>query len=359
MSSLSASQATTGQTPHRIPSLDGLRGVSIWAVLAAHAADHFLSPQRNTHTLHWAFSTGAYLGVTVFFVISGFLITSLLMAEREKSGTVRVGRFYRRRAVRILPAFLVYLAVVLILGRPTTMQTWIAVTFTTSIFFHAAYLGLQQLWSLSIEEQFYLTWPVLFRGRTAHAQLWCWLVLIVCPLVRAVLVAKHLHYEHAVLLDSIAAGCLLALYRPWFQQRFSMLYRSGVSFAAVCLAVPLACFGLTWVHSRGWQLEPLSVGIPLLLAMAVGAAVERRDWILNRGLLPWCGLLSYSLYLWQQPFLVMGGPVDRLLLRLPLAFVCAYISYAWIEQPALRWFGKRRAPARQETRIEHETTALV
>jgi peptidoglycan/LPS O-acetylase OafA/YrhL len=138
---------------HRIPSLDGLRGFSIWAVLLAHTANHFQQKVLQTHLLNSGIWTLAYFGVTVFFVISGFLITSRLIKEYERSSRISLRDFYRRRAARILPASLVYIGVVLALGNATKLQSAYALTFTTSYFFRQAYAPLQQLWSLSVEEQ--------------------------------------------------------------------------------------------------------------------------------------------------------------------------------------------------------------
>ena len=145
----------------RIPSLDGLRGVSIWAVLSAHIATHFRIGVLQHPFVRMLSSASGYFGVTVFFVISGFLITILLLDERERTGAVSLKSFYRRRAVRILPAFLLYAGIVIYFGQPTVMQQLYALTFTTSFAFEQAYRPLQQLWSLSVEEQFYLVWPLL------------------------------------------------------------------------------------------------------------------------------------------------------------------------------------------------------
>src|SRR5271168_4589621 len=130
----------------RIPSLDGLRGISIWAVILAHAFSHF---QRNPpsayplrlglHLLRSGLWELAYFGVTVFFVISGFLITSLLVREYTRSSRIDLKHFYHRRAIRILPASLLYIGVVLALGTATRAQSVYALTFTTSYFFEQAY----------------------------------------------------------------------------------------------------------------------------------------------------------------------------------------------------------------------------
>jgi peptidoglycan/LPS O-acetylase OafA/YrhL len=317
----------------RIPSLDGLRGISIWAVILAHASGHFQQSPLHGHLLHSALSTLAYYGVTMFFVISGLLITSLLMKEYSLSSTICLRHFYRRRAVRILPACLVYIGVILALGSATIPQSVYALTFTTSFFFAHAYSPLQQLWSLSVEEQFYLLWPLVFLLGKRGAKRCGWTVMIFCPIFRLFL--KHRGYPEIghlapAIADSIGAGCLLALYYDKVQAIVSRYFVSGVGFAFLCVA-SLATSELVFRYNTVilWGI------VPCTIALIIGAAIERRDKILNSGPIVWSGLLSYSLYLWQQPFLVFDGPLNFLSVRIVAAIAAAYISYRFIEQPAL------------------------
>ena len=325
---------------HRIASLDGLRGVSIWCVLLAHASSHFQHSWLHGHLAHTLLAALGYFGVTVFFVISGFLITSLLMKESGQTARIDLGHFYRRRAIRILPASLTYIAVVLVLGSASNVQSLYALTFTTSFFFKQAFLPLQQLWSLSVEEQFYLLWPLVFLLGLRVARRYAWAVLVVCPLLRVVL--QHYGYgeiEHLApaIGDSIAAGCLLALYRDKVQSVVTRYLVCGPAFLGLCMASVL----VSEVVFR-WQLVALWGVVPCMIALIVSAAIERRDWILNRGPLVWSGLLSYSLYLWQQPFFVLDGPCNFLSARLLAIFALAAISYHVIEQPALRLLKRER-----------------
>src|ERR1700677_5045141 len=96
----------------RIASLDGLRGISIWAVMLAHASAHFASTPLHLRRVHDLLSVMSYFGVTTFFVISGFLITKILLKEHTRALGIDLGQFYLRRAVRILPAALFYIGVV-------------------------------------------------------------------------------------------------------------------------------------------------------------------------------------------------------------------------------------------------------
>ena len=326
---------------HRIPSLDGLRALSIAAVLMAHSANHFTGSFVHTRVFQYAFAILSYFGVTVFFVISGFLITTLLQREYLKTSRIDIGGFYRRRAARILPASLFYIAVILILGHPTLLQSIYALTFTTTYFSGQAYLPLQHLWSLSVEEQFYLLWPLVFATGIKNARRYCWAILLISPVVRLVLYRsgyeEFFHCAPAIA-DSIGAGCLLAFYQEKLRDFVRRYFVSTVSFLALGAATVLAAGELYRTH-----LVLLWGAVPCLIALIIAAAIERKGAVLNSAPMIWVGLLSYSLYLWQQPFLVFDGPLNYLLIRLLLTFVVAYISYRLVEQPMLRL--RSRKPA--------------
>jgi peptidoglycan/LPS O-acetylase OafA/YrhL len=344
----------------RIPSLDGLRGISIWAVIIAHSADHFLVFTAQSRHIRTVLSNGANLGVTIFFVISGFLITSILLGEQKRTTRINVRRFYKKRAIRIIPAFVLYTGVILLLCDVSPRQIVYALTFTTSFFFWQAYKPLQHLWSLSVEEQFYLAWPLIFARGLGDAKRWCWLVLIACPIIRSIFAQQGLVYlDHAAVLDSIAAGCLLAFYREQIQRRIARVTRSGILFGIFCLMMPVLSLSLGKLASFSWMLVPLTTLVPLFVAVVIGAAIERRDTFLNKGPLVWSGLLSYSLYLWQQPFLVMNGVLNYFVVRLALTFVAAYCSYRWVEQPIIHWFAARDRRAEMVSLpVEKQTTAV-
>ena len=136
----------------------------------------------------------AHLGVSVFFVISGFLITSLLLKELDATGTIAIKRFYLRRAFRIFPPFYFYLAIVFVLAVvglfPTPLRAFFfAATYTSDYYLGpgSGSGGLQHLWSLSVEEQFYLLWPaaLLLLGKRRAIYL-AWFLILVSPLSRTV-----------------------------------------------------------------------------------------------------------------------------------------------------------------------------
>jgi peptidoglycan/LPS O-acetylase OafA/YrhL len=323
----------------RIPSLDGLRGFSIWTVMLAHASTHYVSP-------HWRHAVKlvnilSYFGVTTFFIISGFLITKLLLKERERTSRIDLGRFYRRRAARILPASLFYILVVVLVAKVTVAQAAYALTFTTSYFYDHAAKPLQQLWSLSVEEQFYLLWPLSLYLGLRSAKKYCWAIILVSPIVRLVL--KYHGYEQyghlaPAIGDSVAAGCLLAFYEDRIGAFARKRLTSTAGFIMLCLVTLTAACSIYWIDFVClWGI------VNCLLVLTIAAAIERKDAILNKGFLAWSGLLSYSLYLWQQPFLVFDGPFNYFSVRILMTFLLAYISYRFVEQPALEVFnGARR-----------------
>jgi len=300
----------------------------------AHSANHFTGSLVHTRVFQYAFAILSYFGVTVFFVISGFLITTLLQREYLKTSRIDIGGFYRRRAARILPASLFYIAVILVLGHPSLIQSIYALTFTTTYFSGEAYKPLQHLWSLSVEEQFYLLWPVVFATGIKNARRYCWAILLISPVVRFVLYRNgYQEFFHCApaIADSIGAGCLLAFYQDQIREFVRKYFTLTSAFVALGAATVLGAGELYRIH-----LVLLWGVVPCLIALIIAAAIERKGAVLNSTPMIWVGLLSYSLYLWQQPFLVFDGPLNNLFVRLLLTFVVAYISYRLVEQPMLR-----------------------
>jgi peptidoglycan/LPS O-acetylase OafA/YrhL len=135
---------------------------------------------------------------------------------------------------------------------------------------------------------------------------------------------------------------------------------SGILFAALCLMMPVLSLVMNKVESFSWMLVPLTTIVPLFVAVVIGAAIQRKDAFLNKGPLVWSGLMSYSLYLWQQPFLVMNGPLNYFVVRLGLTFAAAYCSYRWVEQPIIHFFAERdKRVARLSLPIEEQTTTAA
>ncbi|MGB7311103.1 MAG: acyltransferase [Candidatus Acidiferrales bacterium] len=320
-----------------IPSLDGLRAISIALVILSHL-------------VHSLALVGQH-GVDVFFVISGFLITHLLLKESESTGTVGLKRFYLRRFFRIFPAFYTYLAVIgtlwairfVSLDWPTYLC---AASYTYNYYRHPVDWVLSHCWSLSLEEQFYLFWPPCVAALGKNKSTWVAAsVILLSPVSRAVtyLVAPLYRGMEGVTLhtrlDPIMCGCLIALLydNDMFNRIVKPLLRPSLAFVCtLCflIASPLleARFGAWYLWSVGYSLRALCVSIVLLYVVRNSASVAGR--FLNGGLVRHVGLVSYGLYLWQQLFTDPGR--FRWPIALVLTVLCAEVSYQFVERPAFR-----------------------
>lgn len=340
---------SAGTRPDRIPSLDGVRAVAIALVIASHFAYTTAAPGWFASASE-AMHLGA-LGVRVFFVLSGFLITRLLVDEHRARGTISLRRFYLRRTLRIFPAYYAYLAVVF--GAAAVGWLYVpasaalhAVTYTTDYARLTAW-ATGHGWSLSVEEQFYLLWPaaiaLLGTRRSAALAAAC---IVVAPLVR---LAYHVgapdllrpEFRFECVVDSLATGCLLALGRERLWE--SSTYRRLVESRAAAL-LPIALLALASLDRH--PLVGMPIGIPLqnvAIAVMLDASARRPESIAGRALntraAVYIGTLSYSLYLWQQPFFDPAAPRWMTAAPWNLAYVAAaaLASYYLVERPALRW----------------------
>jgi peptidoglycan/LPS O-acetylase OafA/YrhL len=334
----------------RIPSLDGLRAISIAAVIAGHlAAGGSLS--LNAHILA-ALEHLPHFGVRVFFVVSGFLITTLIFQEREETGTFSLARFYERRAWRIFPpayAFLLCLVIANLLHVTTISKIDFVRGFTYLMNYGPVpnwFVG--HLWSLSVEEQFYIIWPFLLvflpqRGYRA--------VAVAFILVSAVL---HFHllnqapenlwrreYEFQYAGTSIVFGCLLAIERPrlYAQEWFRRICLSPFSAPIVCVVFFTNSALLRTSGAVGLCAADILTNLCIVFLVAKFACypVGPIARMLNWKPMVYVGGFSYSLYLWQQLFTGQGsGWTTRFPANLLLIIACALASYYLVEKPTLR-----------------------
>jgi len=330
---------------NRLPSLDGLRAFSIILVCIGHVAGTVGSPEFLL-PLH---SLGNF-GVKIFFVISGFLITYLLLIEKEKTGTINLKEFYIRRTFRLFPAFYFFIICIAVAQyfqfielRPGDL--FHASTYTMN-FHHDRSWWLNHTWSLAVEEQFYLIWPLLlmFIGHR-KSYVAAITVIVTVPLIRSIMwygfdvTPSAMTREFQAVADALAVGCILAyIYKKnikipkWFKTIWfhsipllmfivpmvlmkinpSLFYIVGQSFVNICAAAMI------------WRYMIVQEGFPFKL--------------LNWKPAIWLGGLSYSLYLWQEPFLnswvqdwYASWPVN-----IVLVFVFAVFSYYFIEQPFIK-----------------------
>lgn len=346
----------------RLPCLDGWRCMSILLVLLNHSRQ---LPGYNPswdRVVRWI--PDGRFGVEVFFVISGFLITFLLLKEREKTGAISLRMFYLRRTLRILPAYGAFLGVLAALCYFTPLQIplgrWISLlTFTENyVETHAVPYG--HIWSLCVEEQFYLIWPLivcLVLGAVHSSKKL--LIILMIPVVLAPLcrVYGYVHPASVVFYrnsffnccDSLAIGCLLAVLTGFHGAAIEHAVRRrplipvGLGIMLIVLAlVPVRL--LKWgVLTVPFEITCNAIGVALLiLASLIRPDLPCFRWLEWRPVAA-LGVVSYSLYLWQQLLCSSddyGLAVTPWFLSFPFwilaSFCTAVISYNFIEKPFIR-----------------------
>lgn len=340
-----------------VPALDGLRGIAVLAVLAFHAG-HL---------------RGGYLGVDLFFVLSGFLITTLLVIEWEARQTISLGRFWSRRARRLLPALFALVAAVSAAAalfpelavpglRADALATLGYVANWRFVFADNGYWDafesaspLEHAWSLAIEEQFYVVWPVVvfaalqLAGRRGLAAVTG--VLAVASAAAMVVMfdpsrdPSRIYFGTDTRAASILAGALLALVtarRPWSRQRRRSARAAGeAAFVVFALMVVFLDGTSPRLYRGGFVLSALT-GVALVAAAAVGSNGPLKSFLSSEPL-QLVGRVSYGLYLWHWPvFLVLDA--DRVGLggtaltgvRLVATSVVTAASYLLLELPIRR-----------------------
>lgn len=344
------------RTP-RIPSLDGLRGLCISAVLFDHLAGTGGFPV-SAHAAE-RFSLGM-LAVMAFLVISGFLITKMLLDELARSGRIQLGRFFVRRTLRIFPPYFVLIGGIVAadaLGwislRPNDVIH--AVTYTSNYHLERSwYLG--HTWSLSVQEQFYLLWPVVIvLAGTRRAVLFAAFFILLAPFIRVGewelirWAGQGIGHRFETIADAIAAGCVLACVRPRLHAipLYRKLLESPFFFLVPALAVvanmmhdhPLIAFGVS--------ITVINICIMLCFDWYITFPKGRVARVLNTAPLTSIGLISYSLYLWQQLFLVRESAAwtAQFPANLLLALLAGVVSFYAVERPAIEF--RKRLDERQ------------
>lgn len=339
------------ETLGHVRGLDGIRGVAIMLVVGMH---------------YFGFPSNGDIGVDLFFVLSGFLITTLLLEERAQTGRVSFSRFYVRRARRLLPALAVVLAVFLLVdaargrdGLGTVALYGLYGGNVYQAFWHAhsdPLVGLNHLWSLAEEEQFYLVWPLalvlLVRVRRAAA----WLLVIAAALIvyRAVLVfgfhapAARITLAPDTHSEGLVLGSAFAFYRAVGGRvalRGRLLALGLFGGGMLLFMSPSPTFDALW--------RPVFEASAVLLVGAaltenpVSRALQARPFV-------WLGGISYSLYLWH-PVVRWALHGEHGLGALSLSIAAAYVSTRWVEQP-FRWRMRFALGRRSVPRAQHAVT---
>jgi peptidoglycan/LPS O-acetylase OafA/YrhL len=364
--------ATSGGFPH-IRALDGLRGAAVLLVVLSHMAPDV--------------APGGFLGVDLFFVLSGFLITSLLVGEWETTGGIALGRFWVRRARRLVPALLLVLAAVLLVGLLTGTDAErhrLGLDGLSSLFYVAnwrfiesgqSYVmqfvvaepsALRHMWSLAIEEQFYLVWPLVVvvvglvarrvaqpGGRALRAVL-----AVTCTVLGLASVVwmwveagggaslDRLYYGTDSRAFVILAGALVGAVCVGRPQLRGLLRPLAIGFGSVAglalvVATVTAETGDRWLYRGGFA--AIALVLVLLLLGASQDGPNPLGWLLRLRPLVGLGLISYGVYLWHWPMVVWLTPdrtgvdgVALFALRAGLTLAVSLLSYRFLEQPIRR-----------------------
>jgi peptidoglycan/LPS O-acetylase OafA/YrhL len=374
--------------PH-VPALDGIRGAAVVAVVVYHVgqlSDGQLDVFR-----------GGFLGVDLFFTLSGFLITSLLLNEYRHSGRIDLGKFWSRRARRLLPALLVVVAAVGLYAyafadqaqldriRGDGVATLLYVANWRAIFgdfdYGASFASspFEHMWSLAIEEQFYVVWPLIVYGllRLGKGSVkWLTTVSLVGAVASVVAmvtlhgtddVPSRVYFGSDTRAAAILFGALAALWASHRNSRATAdsqrndLLRTGLEVAALVSAIALALawwsvsYDSTWLYEGGLALCGVGATVVILAASHTKAGLVSK--VLSLSPLRWFGMLSYGLYLWHWPLFVFldaqrtgldGWPLAAV--RMATSVAVAIASYYLIEQPIRRgalvqWRGRLAVPA--------------
>ncbi len=351
---------------NRIRSLDGIRGTFIIMVLIAHVFETTPEFKASYRELVYYISGFGHLGVRIFFVMSGYLITRLLIREQEKTGKVSLKDFYIRRMFRIFPTFFLYIFVILLLKWtliPDIFSNYSLILFASFYLWNYKHLFIGNLdgidkgtwfmghfWSLSMEEQFYLLWPVTFVKLSTRTLIRAVLILIsVMPLLRVATflflpgsrphVSEMLHTGG----DAILTGCLAALLEqlPGFREKYFRYVEDKKLIATVACFLFIVSPLLTWYGQAAYN---LTIGITLnnfsimfLLYWAMYVPSGPADFF-NTPVISRLGIASYSLYVWQQLFLTDKNDlwVNKFPQNLFVAIGIGLASHYLVEKPILR-----------------------
>ena len=348
------------------PELDGLRAIAVIAVVLFHYFGRF---------------EGGFLGVDLFFLLSGFLITRLLLEEHHRAGRIGLARFYARRAARLLPALGVVAAASVLVAASglgpsigDVLQA-IGLAFVYGLNWAHVFgvsLPLEHLWSLAVEEQFYVVWPLLLVALLAMGgmRLARWVaggVIVVAVVQMAIRFHAGVDFEAlyqgtdgqgAVFLMS---GCLLGMLVA--TNRVD-LARSAAGRLARLVVLPATLVLGVWVftvprQAPFWYQGGFLVAVALMSAVVVsalsGGALAA---VLRVGPLVWIGRLSYAIYLWHVPLREWVGAAlpdlgwtSTAVLAGGLTLACAVLTYYVVEMPIRNWAGRRLGRPTPLTRI--------
>ena len=356
------------EIPEHIIGIQALRGIAVFVVVTSHLHSIISNDPHFTEVTPWswlnqAFTRG-YLGVDLFFVLSGFLITSLLLKNGEGGSKSLLRKFYMRRALRILPALYTLLIssfVIAILERfPLTYQwnsTLSALLFLSNWTFQSHFLHTQDdighLWSLAVEEQFYLVWPLIFVALRQFQIHWTVVTTGISILVLIIAIYRgHLWNSQVPWLfiypktetraDAILIGCACAYlfrYASISLQKIRIL--GYISAAALVIISYFYCdVQQGFLYQGGFSLIALLMGI-LILAIAISSSFGTR--LFRSRILLWLGQRSYGMYLYHLLIFrivgrhfVLGSNFLRMFIAIVVSIAASEASWRLVERPFIR-----------------------
>lgn len=363
----------------KIPELDGLRGIAIIMVLMHHmASENQLRSYPMAKMLLYPFSTLGWAGVDLFFVLSGFLITGILLESKERASGHYFRNFYVRRVLRIMPVYYLSIFLVFVVWRGFFqqrigtacdheiyylfyLQNWLEVC-RVKTGFNSGYIG--HFWSLALEEQFYIIWPcVVWFLSPRRLLVFSFTVLVGALIARIVFNAmattgfEAYSYSSFTRYDELAFGAIVAVGRSEYSVKMERFARQTSSVLLpglfIMLATTLAFFGV-WAPQVENPLLRI-IGYTLLAAISAGLIIKAlygnadglfRKLLRVRGLI-FIGTISYGLYIyhlfiqsvvidWVRDSPHLNGIVGVAVLTLTITFVVTYTSYRFFEMPLLR-----------------------
>jgi peptidoglycan/LPS O-acetylase OafA/YrhL len=337
--------------PRHIPSLDGFRAIAVCLVIGSHVIiGNPISSNVDTYLKHL---TLGGVGVRIFFVISGFLITYLLLLEKSSTGRVNLMAFFARRILRIFPAFYFYLVVLNLLNWYLNLQIPDLLFLSAALYIHNFELWgsnwfVNHTWSLGVEEQFYLLWPFIFIRINKLEKPLIWIiVLAVGSLMRA------LHYKYPdeadyflapffMHADFLFSGCFIAYSAFYDGDKILKLVhraRPALVYLAILCILGFSIFEFHPHYDKFFILTSgamINICICFLVVYFIFNKNSAGFRFLNFPLVTFIGKLSYSLYIWQQLFLSNSGFwFSEFPQNIFLNFLVAFGSYKVVEKPFL------------------------